>query len=183
MTNDTTTPKPKGAAGSFDIPTHPHNSTEGARREFARFWGEDFHGNDADIRHLAAKVPSSNSLAMHAPFGTKSRCEHLLWMMRESGAGMVFVPAARHPLEWKPGAEPLTWVAEVFPLAVYTIAQTPGAVGDVVFELRVSTGFAHQVEQLGNEYTFEAAQARAEQHRAGPSEPVWSPTLGGWRLR
>lgn len=69
---------------SFDIPANTYQSTEGAIDAYREYWGVPFPGDDADVRYYARLVPSSNSLLKTAPFGTTSRCEHLLWLLREN---------------------------------------------------------------------------------------------------
>ena len=72
--------------GSFDIPLHKHQSTSGARREYENFWGEGFPGDDSDIYFIANLVPEV-ILEADAAYGTTSRCEHMLWLMREIAGG------------------------------------------------------------------------------------------------
>lgn len=67
----------------FDIPVHHSQSTGGAKREYEKMWGQPFPGDDAEIRRIAAGVPSCNDLKVEQPFGTNKRCEHMLWMMLE----------------------------------------------------------------------------------------------------
>lgn len=74
---------------TFDIPTQKYQSTGGARRAYAAFWGAAWGGSDAALRALAALVPSSNDLKGNpSPFdGSNSRCRFMLWLMRENGGG------------------------------------------------------------------------------------------------
>lgn len=67
----------------FDLPLAAHNSTEGARRAYHTMWGWDWPHDDAYLRELAKRVPSSNALVTDGGNIT-SRCEFLLMLMREN---------------------------------------------------------------------------------------------------
>lgn len=69
--------------GAFVIPNTARNSTDGCRKAFEEMFGVDLNADDETIRHYAKQVPSTSTLMMFAPRGTKRRCDHLLYLLRE----------------------------------------------------------------------------------------------------